>query len=367
MQEQLRTLENEKQELQMKTQVQQSALSMRELEGDSVSQSRVLADRETVNLRLQNQALLDSLERAQQLIRKGTEALAASETDRLRLEKDLRMKAFSTSGTDGKISKPVRLEAEYVDLSQRYRSIAHKLGKLQKKYESAKDSYWNLELQSCSKEEYERCLIELDEKDNKLRELRGLVAQQRSDLENQQSLIEELREKYLQTDESHDRAVKQLNVLTASSRELHGFVMGLIGDSLSCGSITLQVIEHLKPLFVACSLPVFGLSLVCEPVRALMSFRVFSVRANPEHEIFKPQHRDLLTEITGELLGFPMSRSGASLITPTETIAGKLKNILSLIKSLRSLYRENEESVGQLSALVKSQHTAIVQMTQTPA
>jgi hypothetical protein len=155
-----------------------------------------------------------------------------------------------------------------------------------------------------------------------------------------------------------------MNAINARAKELHEFVLTVVGDSLSCSPTSVKLIEHLRPLFLACSLPVFGLELLHAPTRASMSFRVVSLRPNSDYDILKPEHRELLNDIHRALIAFPITRTESPKRSQPETLHSKLRSISSLVTSLRAAFRDNEESMERMSSLVKSQHTAIVQMTQ---
>jgi hypothetical protein len=356
---------------QLKAQLAQKEIKLKELEEDALYRSEVHSSCEREILKSKISSLTESLEKAEKMVQRSTSALDAKDLEKRNLLKELDQQQLAAKELDSKLrANEARCEKLLRELNARKETeaiIVSKLEKLQRKYNSVKDSFWQLELQSCSKSDFDQCVVELDEKEQIIRELKSQIATQANDLDNRQLVIEELEGKLAQSDELKNSQLTLINTITSQVKVVHEFLYKLTNEAVFCSPTIIKVIGLLKPVFLILSLSVFSFEFVREPVRTLISARIVSVRPNPDDELVKPAHREILDEIYRELLTFPIDRAGRPPSVPAfEPMFGKLRSVLGLVKVVRALFRENEESVDRLSSLVKSQHTAIVQMTHGP-
>jgi hypothetical protein len=355
----------------LKAPLAQKEINVKELEEDALYRSEVQSSHEQETLKRKVSSLTDSLEKAEKIAQRSTSALEAKDSEKRSLRKELDQQQLAAKELDSRLraceARCKKLLCKLNDRKETESVLVSKLEKLQRKYDLMKHSFWQLELQSCSKSDLDQCVAELDEKEQTVCELKSQIATHVNDLDSRQLVVEELQKKMAQSDEQNNSKLALIGTITSQVKLVHDFLAKLTNEATFCPPTIIKLIDLLKPVFISLSLSVFGFEFVREPLRTFISARIVSVRPNPDNEFIKPEYRDALDQIHRELLTFPIHRGGGPPSVPTfEPMFGKLRNVLGLVKVVRTLFRENEESANRLSSLVKSQHAAIVQMTRGP-
>jgi hypothetical protein len=230
---------------------------------------------------------------------------------------------------------------------------------------------------SATDEGYARCLHRLDRMTRKYAAVKEEAAQLVLELADRDKLIASLRKLRPVTTrddrESFRRELDQQSAALQSTTsfvesvtevvtEFHGFVMETFERSAVYSPLVLEILRSAKPIFQAFSLPVFLVDFLRRPVLVTMSYRIVSVRPSVENELFGTVHRQILRDISRELAAFPVAPRKLS-VTTGESLETKLQNILRLLRLVRDLFTEKEDSLRQLSSVVRSQHAAILDMT----
>jgi septal ring factor EnvC (AmiA/AmiB activator) len=227
-----------------------------------------------------------------------------------------------------------------------------------------------------AKKRYERAQAELDqlsaqlaEKEKMTEDLKAMVEDQRKEIA---SLIDRggasdsVRKDYEQRFGGLQATNEFVAQVTAKVKEFHKFVIGRFERSAVYNPLVLEVLRNAKPVFQAFSLPVFMVDFLRQPALVTMTYRIVSIRPDVESELFGAEHKQILRDISRELSSFPLSRHRQFPVTATEPLETRLQQVLRSVRLVRDLFKEKEESFNQLSSIIKTQHTTILDISHSP-
>lgn len=232
---------------------------------------------------------------------------------------------------------------------------------LETQLQETEKSFSQLESTTCAKTELDQCYSEIQAKEQTIRQLKSLIASQEASLavfQQKQSINEEIQVKLDEANEKIRQKASQIQSIGISVKALHSH-MSLLNSS---NPTVAELIKVAKPIFDAFSLPFFSYSF---NNLSLISFRVFNTRPSVDSsEILTLKQKQMLSDILEELSSLPIDRTELFNLSSSSGINEKLDAIYSLISFVRRVLEERDESLTRMSALVSSQHSAIVKMTQ---
>jgi len=214
--------------------------------------------------------------------------------------------------------------------------------------------------ESCNKTELTKSFILLQEKESSIQKLSTDLSTTKSELSTVQQkmeVIQKARNQYDELQREKNNISQQYNTLVTMVTTLHK----TITQSIERKSLTLSyIIGLLKPIFSSIQL---NSSINTNTTRQLYTSVIWSLSSNENGlDIFNKSHESVLNLVFENLKSFPIET--LETWNSSMPLLNKLKTINTIINIIHDSYKSLSQSHQNLTSVVKSQHEAIMKMSQ---